>query len=224
MANKAVKIHACTFVKTAASKVFIYNQFGTPVDVKTEELAEAERSAFIAMQDAFNLAITKNGAFEFENFVCPWDYGTNNAVMAQNGLFTFPSAIITATYADGSRKIYVLGDEFIDKLTGAIWTPEKIYPYIRILLLNLTPKDQTDSAFLCKLLPPLCSVGGWVWLGLAIGATLKASSAQNFGRGLWGTGAALLWHEWYQRGGLDQLKTTIGISGTRVYRAKRLQA
>lgn len=210
MAQRATKIHACVFVNTPSHKVFVLDQYGNPVDVKTEVLAAREQTAFIAMSDAFNMTVTKQGAFSFENFVCPWDWGTNNAVMAENGLFTFPTAILTATYPDGTKKRYVLGDEFIDKLTGGIWTAEKLYPYIRALLLNSTPKE-SDTTLLCKLLPPLCSVGGWVWLGLAIGATLKASSAKNIGRGVWGTGAALLWHEWYQRGGLEQVKAAAGI-------------
>lgn len=208
MAQRAVFIQACVFVNTPSSKVFVLDQSGTPVDIKTEELADRERTAYIAMQDAFNTAVSKNGAFQYENHICPWDWGTNNAVMKQNGLFTFPCAMITATYEDGTRKLYVLGDEFIDKLTGGIWTPEKIYPYIRVLLLGITPQ-QSDTTILCKLLPPLCSVGGWIWLGLAIGATLKASNSKSIGKGVWGTGAALLWWEWYQRGGVNQVKELI---------------
>ena len=212
MANRAIKIQSCVFVNTPANKVFVFGQNGMPVDIKTEQLTNGEAAAFMAMNDAFSMAVNKNGAFKYESYVCPWDYSNNNAVMAQNGLFTFPTAILTASYSDGSQKQYVLGKDFLDKLTGGLWTAEKLYPYIRILLLNLTPQNNDSSTFLCKLFPPLCSIGGWIWLGLAIGATMKASNAKGqISKGVWGTGAALLWYEWQQRGGLKQLTQTVGI-------------
>lgn len=207
---RAVEIKACVFVQTASNKVFVFDGYGNPTDINVEALSSREASAFMAMQDAFNFAVSKNGQFAYQNHICPWDYSNNNATMAQHGLFTFPSAIITATYPDGSGKMYVLGKEFIDKITGGIWTKDKIYPYIRVLLLGVTPQEN-DTTFLCKLLPPLCTVGSWVWFGLALGATLKANNSKSIGKGLWGTGAAFLWYEWYQRGGISQLKKTIGI-------------
>ena len=203
---RATSIQACTFVQTPSSKVFEFDEYGNPIDIKTEELGDRERTAYIAMQDAFNMAVSRDGKFEYENQVCPWDWGNNNVVTSQNGIFSFPGAIISATYPDGSGKIYVLGKEFVDKLTGGIWTPEKIYPYIRVLLLNLDPKQQ-DTSLICKLIPPLCSVGGWIWLGLAIGATLKTKASKgSITQGVWGTGAFLLWKEWYDRGGVEQVK------------------
>lgn len=207
---RASNIQACVFVNTPSSKVFEYDNQGIPVDIKTEALEDRERKAYIAMQDAFNMATSKNGAFQYENYVCPWDWGNNNAVMAEHGLFVFPAAVITATYPDGSKKQYVLGKEFIDKLTGGIWTADKIYPYIRVLLLDLNPQDN-DTTLICKFIPPLCSVGGWIWLALAAGATYKASSAKGVTRAAWGAGAFLLWKEWYDRGGLQQLSKTVGI-------------
>lgn len=206
---KATYIQSCLFVQTPSNRAFTFEN-GNPVDVRTEELSNSERTAFIAVQDAFNMATSKHGAFRYDAFACPWDWANNNVVMADNGLFTFPSAVITAQYPDGTERMYVLGKEFIDKLTGGIWTAEKIYPYIKVLLLG-TNTQQQQTTVLCKLLPPLCSVGGWVWFGLAIGATLKAKSSNSISKGLWGTGAAFLWYEWYQRGGLNQLKSTVGI-------------
>ncbi len=208
MAQRASKIHACVFVNTSYTKAFIFNTAGVPVDVDTAQLTQREASAYIAMQDAFNMAVGQYGAFQYENNVCPWDWGTNNAVVAEHGLFVLPGAVITADYPDGSKKQYVLGKDFVDKLTGGIWTAQKLYPYIKTLLLNSQPSDNQQTV-LCKLLPPLCSVGGWVWLALAAGATLKASSSKGVGKAAWTAGAGLLWLEWYQRGGLEQLKSIV---------------
>lgn len=210
MALRASKIHACVFVNTSYQKAFIFNTSGIPVDVDTTQLTPSEASAYMAMQDAFNRAVSQNGAFLYENNVCPWDWGTNNSVMAEHGLFVFPTAVITAEYPDGSKKQYVLGKDFVDKITGGIWKSNNLYPYIKTLLLNLPPSENQQS-LVCKLLPPLCSVGGWVWLALAAGATLKASGSKGVGKAAWTGGAALLWWEWYQRGGLTQLKSTVGI-------------
>jgi len=204
---KASAIQACVFVQTPSSKVFVLDGSGNPVDVNIDQLSDREAGAFMAMQDAFNMAVSKNGAFKYQNQVCPWDWSDNNAVMAQNGLFTFPSAIITAVYPDGRQKQYVLGKEFIDKLTGGIWSADRIYPYIRILLLDITPKQNDDSTLICKLLPPLCNLASWAWFALAVGATLKASNKSGASQLAWGAGAALLWKEWIGRGGLS----TVGI-------------
>lgn len=215
MAQKASKIHACVFVNTSYQKAFIFNTSGIPIDVDTSKLTDREASAYIAMQDAFNKAVGQYGAFQYENNLCPWDYSNNNAVVAEHGLFVLPAAVITADYPDGSKKQYVLGKEFIDKLTGGIWTAQKLYPYIKTLLLNTQPSENKQITILCKLIPPLCEVGGWVWFGLALGATMKANNSKSIGKGLWTTGAALLWYEWYQRGGFTQLKNTIGINSKR---------
>jgi len=204
---KASAIQACVFVQTPSSKVFVLDGSGNPVDVNIDQLSDREAGAFMAMQDAFNMAVSKNGAFKYQNQVCPWDWSDNNAVMAQNGLFTFPSAIITAVYPDGRQKQYVLGKEFIDKLTGGIWSADRIYPYIRILLLDITPQQNDDSTLICKLLPPLCNMASWVWFALAAGATIKASNKSGAAQLAWGAGAALLWKEWIGRGGLS----TVGI-------------
>lgn len=211
---RATSVFACLFVATSSQKVFILDGAGNPVDIATEAMTDAEQRAYIAMQDAFNMAIQKIGSFEYQNHVCPWDWGNNNAVTAQNGLFVFPAALITATYPDGTKKYYALGKEFTDKLTGGIWDASKIYPYIRTLVLD-EKVSQNDTSLICKLVPPLCEAGNWVWFALAAGATLKASSSKDFGRAAWGLGAAMLWKEWYDRGGLGQLKESIGIGRPR---------
>lgn len=203
---RASSLQACVFVQTPSSKVFVFDGSGNPIDIQTDQLTDREAAAFMAMQDAFNLATERNGSFSYQNYICPWDWSTNNAVMAQNGLFTFPTAIITASYPDGREKQYILGKEFIDKLTGGIWTAEKIYPYIKILLTDVTPK-QSDTTFLCKLAPPLCSLAGWMWFALAAGTTIKAMNSKGVKKIAWGAGSALLWNEWIGRGGLS----TVGI-------------
>lgn len=212
MAKRAKSIFCCVFVNTSSSKVFVTNSEGVITDVNFEKLTPEEAGVFIAVQDAFNMAIQKHGSFQYTLQVCPVDYGNNMAVTQQNGLFLLPAALMEATYPDGTRKRYALGKDLDDKLFGSNWKPESVYPYVSILLLN-TPvgQEQSNDSLLCRLFPALCNVGGWVWLGLAMGASYKTTQARNVGKAIWGGASILLWKEYLDRGGLDQIKEVVGI-------------
>lgn len=211
MAQRAEYLVCCVFVNTPSWKLFEKDNDGNITNVKFENLTAEENRVFMAVQDAFNMARQKNGAFDYVLEVCPLDYSNNTAVVHQNGLYVMPAAIIAASYPDGTKKRYALGKDLDDKFFGSNWKPADIYPYIRILLLNETVGPKSDKSFLCQIFPPLCSVGGWVWLGLALAATYKTTQARNVGKLVWGAGAALLWKEYVDRGGIDQLKETLGI-------------
>lgn len=211
MAQRAEYLFACVFVKTPASKLFVKDAEGQITDVLFENLTEEEARVYVAVQDAFNLARVKYGNFHYVLNLCPLDYADNTAVTHQAGLYLLPAAIIEATYPQGNKKRYALGKDLDDKLFGANWKPESVYPYLRILLLNEDVGQPSKESFLCDLFPPLCSVGGWVWLSLALAATYKTTQAQNVGKVLWGGASAVLWKEYIDRGGLDHLKSTLGI-------------
>lgn len=209
---KSTTIHACVFVNTPSSKVFVY-QDGVITDVRTDQLTDAETTVLMAVQDAFNLARTKHGSFEYSLNICPIDFSDNNVVTAQSGLHILPAAIIDAKYPDGTGLRYAIGQDTNDKLFGANWAATDIYPYIRALLFGQRSTPANTDSVLCRLVPPLCNAGGWIWLALALGATYKATQARNIGKIIWGGGAFLLWKGYIERGGLSQL--TSGAIGRR---------
>ncbi|MEZ4925581.1 MAG: hypothetical protein R3A50_04845 [Saprospiraceae bacterium] len=207
MAKRAENIYCCVFVNTPSHKIFEIDDTGVITDVRFENLTAEESRVFMAVQDAFNMLRQKHGAVNYTLNVCPVDYVNNMAVTQQNGLYLLPAALVEATYPDGTKKRYALGKDLDDKLFGSNWSAESVYPYLSILLLN-TPVGQEESSdsLLCRLFPALCNVGGFVWLGLALGATYKTTQARNVGKAIWGGASVLLWKEYYDRGGFDQIK------------------
>lgn len=156
-----------------------------------------------------NLRKRHGNSLPVEMYVCPVTINDNAVVVSQNNLdfSLLPAAQVYATYSDGTAAKFFLSKNLSERFSGINWTASDVQPYIEGLLYR---SKAAEATLLCKLIPPLCSVGGWIWLGLAVGATLKASnSSGKVSQGVWGTGAALLWWEWYQRGGLTQLKDLV---------------
>lgn len=168
------------------------------------------KAMWIAFGNAIvNLRKRHGNTLPVEMYVCPITIDENAVVVSQNNLdfSLLPAAQVYATYSDGTAAKYFLSKNLAERFSGINWTAADVQPYIEALLYRSKP---SDASVLCKLLPPLCSVGGWVWLGLAIGATMKASNTKGeLSKGVWSTGAALLWWEWYQRGGLTQFQNLL---------------
>lgn len=198
IAAKSVQI--CIFWKTGLN----YN------DVETSWPADV-RAAWNALGNAIVKLRQRHGSgLPVEMYVCPIDLPENAVIIANNGLdpSLLPAVQVWAEYPDGTGSSYFLSKKLSERFTGINWTTSEVQPYIEALLYRSKP---SDVPLICKIVPPLCNVGGWVWLALAIGATAKASSAKGVGRAAWGTGAALLWQGWYKRGGLEQIKQAAGI-------------
>lgn len=198
IAAKSVQI--CIFWKTGLN----YN------DVETSWPADV-RAAWNALGNAIVKLRQRHGSgLPVEMYVCPIDLPENAVIIANNGLdpSLLPAVQVWAEYPDGTGSSYFLSKKLSERFTGINWTTSEVQPYIEALLYRSKP---SDVPLICKIVPPLCNVGGWVWLALAIGATAKASSAKGVGRAAWGTGAALLWQGWYKRGGLEQVKQAVGI-------------
>lgn len=137
---------------------------------------------------------------------CPITYNENAVIIAKNNLdpSRLPAVQVAAMYPDGMRRLYFLKSG----LGGISFTPETVRPYVEALLYN---RVSAPMPVLCKVFPPLCEMGGWFWLALALAATYKTTQARNVGKVAWGVGAAALWQGWYQRGGVEQVKKAIGI-------------
>lgn len=196
----ASKVQICIFWKTPLS----YDEIGSwPADVR-------------AMWEAFGSVITKlrsrhGNSVPVEMYICPTTIAENAVIVAQNRLdpSLLPAANLYAEYPDGTGGQYFLSMSLSERFTGIQWTAAEVEPYVKALLYRSKP---SESSLLCKLLPPLCNVGGWIWLAAAAAATLKASnSSGKTAQFVWGAGAFVLWKEWADRGGVQQLKETVGI-------------
>lgn len=201
MAKKiaANEVRICLFWHTSLS----YNDVAVwPADLR-------------AMWDAFGAVILSlrqrhGNNVPVEMILCPVTLPENAVIVSQNNLpfSLLPAAQVYAQYPDGTASNYFLSKDADDRANGVNWKPSDVAPYVEALLYRSKPAEQS---LLCKMFPPLCEVGGWFWLAFAAGATLKASTSSGVSRGVWGVGAAVLWKEWYDRGGLQQLTKTVGI-------------
>ena len=189
---KATKLQICIFVQ--ADKAY-----------------EDQSPAAKQMHDAFanvviDLQQKHNNKAPIDLELCPMTYNENAVIIAKQHLdpSRLPAAQVAALYPDGTRRAY-----FLKTGVGGIqFTPETLRPYVEALLYN---RASTPQPILCKIVPPLCELGGWIWLALAVGATYKATQARNVGKVAWGVGAAALWQGWYARGGVKQLTAAAGI-------------
>lgn len=136
---------------------------------------------------------------------CPTNNPDNVAVLEQNGgsVLNLPAVQIYAVYNDDTG-----GQYFLKKgITGSVDVNEsKALAYVQALLYRLSP---TPDPLLCKILPPLCSLGWYFWIGAAAYTTYRTTQARNVGKYLWGAAALLTWQGFIARGGLKELSSKI---------------
>lgn len=197
-------------MQIAANKVQICLFWKEPLnynDVETTWPPEM-RAVWVAFANAIiNLRKRHGQNLPVEMYVCPITDPANAVIVNQNGLdlSLLPAVQVYAEYPDAAAN-YFLSRNLSERFTGINWTTAEVQPYIEALLYRSKPAEQS---VLCKLVPPLCSAGGWVWLVLAVGATFKASATKNtVARVAYGGAAFLLWKGWIERGGLKQLQET----------------
>ena len=139
---------------------------------------------------------------------CPTTTPSNVAVLEQNGgsVLNLPAVQLYAKYNDGTAGQYFLKKGITDAFGSLSVTESQALAYTEALLYHLSPTPQT---LLCKILPPLCSLGWYIWLGAAAYTTYQTTQARNVGKWIWGAAAALTWNEFVQRGGLKELVNKI---------------
>ena len=140
---------------------------------------------------------------------CPVSNPDNVVVLEQNGgsVLNLPAVQLYAKYSDGTTGQYFLkkGLSDVGSSTPLVDEP-KALAYVKALLYRLSPTPQT---LLCKILPPLCSLGWYIWLAAGIYTTYQTTQARNVGKYVWGAAAALTWNEFIQRGGLKELMNKV---------------
>lgn len=139
-------------------------------------------------------------------------YGANNQAVALaagiDPIFDTPAAYMWARYPGGATAYYVIKRDLKDKTLGVDWTPEEMQPYIAALAFRTKPAPDT---LLCKIFPPLCSLGWYVWAAAAGYSIYRTTQARNVGKIVWGAAAVLTSNEFIQRGGLKELQKKIGL-------------
>lgn len=144
-------------------------------------------------------------------YLCPVTQPANADIAIQNGIdfSLLPAVQIWAEYPDGTAAKYFLSKNLSERFTGINWKQEDVLPYVKALLYRSKP---AETSLICKILPPLCELGGWAWFALAAGTTYKAYNGKNeFSRAAWGTAAFLVWKEFASRGGFMQLQQAAGV-------------
>lgn len=143
---------------------------------------------------------------------CPVAGNQNNLiVLEENGgsPLNLPAVQLYAKYPDGTASQYFLkkGITDINSDTPLVDEP-KARAYVEALLYRAAPVPET---LLCKIIPPLCALGWYAWLGAALYTTYRTTQARNVGKYVWGGAAALTWNEFIQRGGLKELGKKVGL-------------
>lgn len=177
--------------------------------VLADKVYEDQPPAAQAMHNAFaNVVIDiqqQHGSLApIELEFCPLDYNENAVIVAKQGLdiSRLPAAQVAAIYPDGSRRRYFLKSG----IGGIEFTPETLRPYVEALLYNRVAEPQP---IICKVFPPACEVGIWLWLAAMGYAAYRTSQAQNVGKVAWGGLTLLAGEAFVKRGGIDHIKNMI---------------
>lgn len=175
---KATEVQICIFTLKQMGSVSLY-----PAD---------EQRIFQAFGDIITELRAKHGNdlpvyLEF----CPLTDTTNQGIVSFWGFSALPAVQVIAKYPNGQIAQYGLSKDFGDKFTGVNWTADDLRPYVEAVLYQREP---ANASWLCKIFPPLCNLGGWVWLASALYSTWKFAEAKDqAGKIVYGTAAGLTW-------------------------------
>jgi len=187
---KATRVQICIFTQSDRT----YED--QPKNVQA--IHDAFASVVIDIQQAFN------SSAPLELDICPITYNENAVIIAKHHLdpSRLPAAQVTALYPDGSRRQYFLKSG----LGGIDFTAETVRPYVEALLYN---RVSTPLPIICKIFPPACNVGVWLWLAMVLYAGYRTTQAKNVGKAVWGGATLLAGEAFVKRGGIDQIKSMI---------------
>lgn len=106
---------------------------------------------------------------------CALTEPANQVIVAQNSIASLPAVQVFATYPDGTHGQYILQKDLSDRW-AVDWTADEVRPYVESLLYRIKPSKQS---LLCQIFPPLCQIGGYIWLGIAIAGGYKCATAEK---------------------------------------------
>lgn len=150
----------------------------------------------------------QNPPISFWNFcsLSNAEYGVDNqnaVVAAGINPQRLPAVLIWAEYPDGRSAHYALVPD-ASASGSTLIPPEDIHDRIDRLW---NGRFSSKSGILCTLVPQLCDIPAWLWLIAASYTTFESTTSDGKRRLVYGGAAAVLWIEFFQRGGFAWLKS-----------------
>lgn len=200
---KAQQIDICVFTSTGKNKVFTFDNEGNISGINFDQLTNNERLAFNEAEAAMNAIAAKAHGLQYNVWVCPRDYNNNVVPIEQQGFgLNLPAILITGYYPGGDGKQYALRN---DVGGGKNWSRSDIGRYINALYTGKT--EGSNESLICKIFPPLCNIGAYLWLAAAGVSAYK--TAEMKGRPalqtIWGAATLLSIDAFLKGGGLQKL-------------------
>lgn len=124
--------------------------------------------------------------------------GTEIVQLERWGFSHYPGLRIWAKYPDGKQAWYNLNETILD---AREYSADDIFQRIKALIEG----DFGHQPLLCRLFPPLCQVGGYIWLAGAVITTYQAINTKGIPQVVNGAAAALCWNEFFGKGGFKNL-------------------
>ena len=159
-------------------------------------LTAAEDALLKKVDAAIAQFVMANPAASLNFFWADYYKAGNIQWINTNGIAQFPSVQIMAAYPDGSQAFYKLNTTITDQRNYST------QDMVRMLEALASGSQGTEKSLICRLIPPLCTAGAYVWLALAAGATVVTISSKRKPIKIAAAlGSTMLWSEFFDRGG-----------------------
>lgn len=159
-------------------------------------MSPEELAMYTAIEDARSL-VQPSTTVNIQLFYLNKYKGNDLPLLEQWKINRYPAIRVWAEYPDGNQAWYNLNQGVLPET----YSGEEIAEYVTGLL----DGDFGQSSIVCKIFPPLCSLGGWVWLAAAAYTSYRAIDSQQAGKIAWGGAALLSWDAFFAGGGFKKL-------------------
>lgn len=187
---KAIQVRAILILKNSALA-------GAGCGINTALMTPEEIQAWNTLQDS---VATVSQETNFQINTSEINYWCGNDALDVNrwGIGQFPAVRIYAEYPDGTQAY----KDFQPLYPGANVDLEQLPTYLSAFV---TKSFGSGANWLCKILPPLCSLGKYAWLAIGVATTYKATTTKKGAQLAWGAASVLVWQQYVQRSGIAGL-------------------
>lgn len=197
--SKATEITVCVFTETGKNKALSFNSNGEIIGIQEGNLNDNERAAY----NGALLARDKLSApIPVSVWICPQDYDVNPQQLQKQNINFLPAILITAYYPEGTQRQYVL---FNNVLQNHSWSQDEVYKHLKALY--DAKFGSGNQSIVCKIFPPLCNVGAYLWLAAA-GVSIYKTAEQKKNPALqtaWGAASILCLEAFMKGGGFEKI-------------------